>query len=49
MKKYKIKYAEGDTINKVTTINAEDSIKAMMLFYLQFTNCEILEIKEAQE
>ena len=49
MKKYKIKYVEGDTINKVTVINADDTAKAMTLFYLDFPNCDVMNIEEVTE
>lgn len=48
-KKYKIKYVEGDTINKVTVINANNSAHAMTLFYLDFPNCEVMAISEVTE
>lgn len=47
-KKYKINYLEGDTINKVTVINANNSAQAMTLFYLDFPNCEVIDIKEVE-
>ncbi len=50
MKKYEIKYYEGDTINKTTVIEAESAAIALYKFYMQNNqNTDVISIIEMKE